>query len=198
MAAVVECMRDWRAKHRRSAVTLPALPAELTAIVQNTAAQLWTIAQKHAADNVAAQQAALRAERAEMLELSAQQSMAFEIQTTKLERLQEELITLKASLFAVKQELEAERKAAKQAANETAFHQKAAVAKHNEQLAQTNEALTVAREETAQLRGELMGMCDAYSQLLASVPAKAAEKTKSKPIKAPKTVASTRIKKPKS
>jgi len=172
MAAVVECMRDWRAKQRRPSVTLPALPAELATIVQDAAARLWAAAQKHAADNMAAQQAALETERAEILELSAQQSAAFEAQTAELERLQEEIISLKANLLTAKQDLETERETARQAANEAVARQKAAEAKHSEQLTKTNEALI----DAAQLRGELVGIRDTYNRLLAEISTKKATK----------------------
>jgi len=188
MAAVVECMRDWRAKQRQSVTSVASLlPVELATIVQNAAAQLWANAQKHAADNVAAQQTALEAERAEMLELSAQQSAAFEAQAVELERLQEEITALKASLLATKQDLETEREAARRAAHEAAAHQRAVEAKYGEQLTETNKALV----EVAQLRGELAGIRDAYSQLLATmpikpIPAKTKDVAKPKPTKLPK------------
>jgi len=177
MAAVVECMRDWRAKQRRPAVstTLP-LPIELATIVQDAATQLWAAAQKHAADNLATQQAALEAERTEMIEFSTQQSAAFETQAAELERLQEEITTLKASLLAVKQDLET----AKQAVHEAVACQKAVEAKHSQELAKANQALV----ENAQLRGELAGIRDAYTQLLANISTTRTKNVvKAKPIK---------------
>jgi len=146
MAAVVECMRDWRrSKTRRPQAVSHPLPAELAAIVQDAAGQLWTAAQRLASERLEAERSAFEAERDEMQELSEQQSAAFETQTAEVERLRSEVSALKSQLDHA--QVSAQQK-----------------------LSKASEMAVAAREEAAQVRGELMGLRAAFSELLAAKP----------------------------
>jgi len=144
MAAVVECMRDWRrSKTRRPTAISQPLPAELAAIVQDAVGQLWAVAQRLASERLETERSAFEAERDEMQELSAQQSAAFETQTAEVERLQSEVSALKSQLDHA--QVSAQQK-----------------------LSKASEMAVAAREEAAQVRGELMGLRVAFSELLAA------------------------------
>jgi|GEM_PF-4172628 len=144
MAAVVECMRDWRrSKTRRPTAVSQPLPAELAAIVQDAAGKLWTAAQRLASERLEAERSAFDAERDEMQELSAQQSEAFEAQTAEVERLRSEVSALRSQL-------------------------EHAQATAQQKLSKASEMAVAAREEAAQVRGELMGLRVAFSELLAA------------------------------
>lgn len=89
MANVVECMKEWRAKQRKQvqAVREP-LPGELHSLLQAAGQNMWEVAQQRANESLETARAAFEAEKADLVELSAQQSAAFDEQAVLLEAAQ--------------------------------------------------------------------------------------------------------------
>jgi len=131
MNNVVEAMKEWRDKQRKQAQAickpLPVeLQAELHGILQMAGHNLWETAQQLANESLEAARAAFKAEKADLTELLAQQSAAYEAQAGELEAAQTRIVELEAQAAAV---IEQQQKQATE--------------------------LAKAREDTAKLSGEL-------------------------------------------
>jgi colicin import membrane protein len=92
MAAVVDVMKEWRQAQRQSvqAIRQP-LPSVLQTVVQNTAQQVWETAQQLANESLEAARVAFEAEKADLHEMSNQQSAAFDTQALELVKVRGDL-----------------------------------------------------------------------------------------------------------
>jgi colicin import membrane protein len=86
MNNVVEAMQEWRQKQRKQvqAVREP-LPAHLNGVLQSMGQNLWETAQQLANESLDTARAAFESEKADLLQLSVEQSDAYEKQAVELE-----------------------------------------------------------------------------------------------------------------
>ena len=86
MNNVVEAMQEWRQNQRKQvqAVREP-LPANLHGVLQNMGQNLWETAQQLANESLDTARAAFESEKADLLQLSVEQSDAYEKQAAELE-----------------------------------------------------------------------------------------------------------------
>ncbi|MDP2027499.1 DNA-binding protein [Sulfuriferula sp.] len=86
MNNVVEAMKEWRQKQRKQvqAVREP-LPSELNGVVQSMGQSLWETAQQLANESLDAAKVAFETEKSDLIQLSAEQSEAYEKQAGELE-----------------------------------------------------------------------------------------------------------------
>ncbi|EHD6004941.1 hypothetical protein JQY81_004731 [Salmonella enterica] len=88
MNNVVEAMKEWRQQQRKQVQTVrEPMPAALQAVLQDMGQNLWATAQQLANESLEAAKAAFEAEKADLIELSEQQSEAFDTQAAELERM---------------------------------------------------------------------------------------------------------------
>ena len=85
MNNVVEAMKEWRQQQRKQVQTVrEPMPAALQAVLQDMGQSLWATAQQLANESLEAAKAAFEAEKADLIELSEQQSEAFDTQAAEL------------------------------------------------------------------------------------------------------------------
>jgi hypothetical protein len=86
MNNVVEAMKEWRQNQRKQvqAVREP-LPANLHSVIQGMGQNLWETAQQLANESLDAAKAAFEAEKADLIQLSTEQSDAYEKQAAEFE-----------------------------------------------------------------------------------------------------------------
>jgi chromosome segregation ATPase len=86
MNNVVEAMKEWRQNQRKQvqAVREP-LPTNLHSVIQGMGQSLWETAQQLANESLDAAKAAFEAEKADLIQLSAEQSEAYEKQAVEFE-----------------------------------------------------------------------------------------------------------------
>ena len=89
MNNVVEAMKEWRQNQRKQvqAVREP-LPVELHGVVQSMGQSLWETAQQLANESLDAAKVAFETEKSDLIQLSAEQSEAFETQAAELDKAQ--------------------------------------------------------------------------------------------------------------
>ena len=119
MNNVVEAMKEWRQNQRKQvqAVREP-LPVELHGVVQSMGQSLWETAQQLANESLDAAKVAFETEKSDLIQLSAEQSEAYEKQAAELETAQARIADLErqataatVAAQATAQELEATRNA---------------------------------------------------------------------------------------
>ena len=128
MNNVVEAMKEWRQNQRKQvqAVREP-LPVELHGVVQSMGQSLWETAQQLANESLDAAKVAFETEKSDLIQLSAEQSEAFETQAAELDKAQRHIAELERQAQADKKQIEVagtiladtrdELRAAKQAAD---------------------------------------------------------------------------------
>lgn len=119
MNSVVEAMKEWRQNQRKQVRPVrEPLPVELHSAVQSMGQSLWETAQQLAHESLDAAKAAFETEKRDLIQLSAEQSQAFDSQGAELEAAQARIVELDrqataaaAAAKAVAQELEETRRA---------------------------------------------------------------------------------------
>lgn len=103
MNNVVEAMKEWRQNQRKQvqAVREP-LPAELHSTVQTMGQSFWEVAQQLANESLDAAKVAFENEKSDLLQLSKEQSEAFEKQALELEAVHGAVSTLNEQVDAAK------------------------------------------------------------------------------------------------
>ena len=95
MNNVVEAMKEWRQNQRKQVQTVrEPLPAELLGVVQNMGHSLWETAQQLANESLEAAKSAFEAEKGDLIQLSTEQSEAYEKQAGELDKVQARVIEL--------------------------------------------------------------------------------------------------------
>ncbi|EDT0782344.1 hypothetical protein GUP44_003821 [Salmonella enterica] len=85
MNYVVEAMKEWRQNQRRQVMTVrDPLPPELHTVIQEAGQHFWTSARQLANESLDAARSAFESEKNDLIQLSAEQSAAFESQATEL------------------------------------------------------------------------------------------------------------------
>lgn len=85
MNYVVEAMKEWRQNQRRQVMTVrDPLPAELHGVIQEAGQRFWESARQLANESLDAARTAFESEKNDLVQLSAEQSAAFEHQATEL------------------------------------------------------------------------------------------------------------------
>lgn len=85
MNYVVEAMKEWRQNQRRQVMTVrDPLPPELHTVIQEAGQHFWTSARQLANESLDAARSAFESEKNDLIQLSAEQSSAFERQATEL------------------------------------------------------------------------------------------------------------------
>ncbi|EGL6764544.1 KfrA protein [Salmonella enterica] len=85
MNYVVEAMKEWRQNQRRQVMTVrDPLPPELHTMIQEAGQHFWTSARQLANESLDAARSAFESEKNDLIQLSAEQSAAFERQATEL------------------------------------------------------------------------------------------------------------------
>lgn len=85
MNYVVEAMKEWRQNQRRQVMTVrDPLPAELHGVIQEAGQRFWEAARQLANESLDAARTAFESEKNDLVQLSAEQSAAFEHQATEL------------------------------------------------------------------------------------------------------------------
>ncbi|EBD6545289.1 hypothetical protein C1366_26665 [Salmonella enterica] len=85
MNYVVEAMKEWRQNQRRQVMTVrDPLPPELHTLIQEAGQHFWTSARQLANESLDAARSAFESEKNDLIQLSAEQSAAFESQATEL------------------------------------------------------------------------------------------------------------------
>ncbi|ENM5254324.1 DNA-binding protein [Salmonella enterica] len=85
MNYVVEAMKEWRQNQRRQVMTVrDPLPPELHTMIQEAGQHFWTSARQLANESLDAARSAFESEKNDLIQLSAEQSAAFESQATEL------------------------------------------------------------------------------------------------------------------
>lgn len=93
MNNVVEAMKEWRQQQRKQVQTVrEPMPAALQAVLQDMGQNLWATAQQLANESLEAAKAAFEAEKADLIELSEQQSEAFDTQAAELEQVKAQAV----------------------------------------------------------------------------------------------------------
>ena len=107
MNNVVEAMKEWRQNQRKQvqAVREP-LPVELHGVVQSMGQSLWETAQQLANESLDAAKVAFETEKSDLIQLSAEQSEAFETQAAELDKAQRHIADLERQALAAKQQIE--------------------------------------------------------------------------------------------
>lgn len=107
MNNVVEAMKEWRQNQRKQvqAVREP-LPVELHGVVQSMGQSLWETAQQLANESLDAAKVAFETEKSDLIQLSAEQSEAFETQAAELDKAQRHIAELERQALAAKQQIE--------------------------------------------------------------------------------------------
>lgn len=107
MNNVVEAMKEWRQNQRKQvqAVREP-LPVELHGVVQSMGQSLWETAQQLANESLDAAKVAFETEKSDLIQLSAEQSEAFETQAAELNKAQRHIAELERQALAAKQQIE--------------------------------------------------------------------------------------------
>lgn len=107
MNNVVEAMKEWRQKQRKQvqAVREP-LPVELHGSVLSMGQSLWETAQQLANESLDAAKVAFETEKSDLVQLSAEQSEAFETQAAELDNAQRHIAELERQALAAKQQIE--------------------------------------------------------------------------------------------
>lgn len=97
MNSVVEAMKEWRQQQRKQVQTIrEPMPVDLQATLHEMGQNLWATALQQANNNLEAARATFEAERVDLVELSKQQSEAFDKQTETIQSLENELARVKA------------------------------------------------------------------------------------------------------
>lgn len=87
MNNVVEGMKEWRQQQRKLVQTVKEpMPTALQAVLHDMGQSLWATAQQLANESLEAAKAAFETEKADLIELSEQQSEAFDKQAAELEQ----------------------------------------------------------------------------------------------------------------
>lgn len=87
MNNVVEAMKEWRQKQRKQVQTVrEPMPAAMLAVLQETGQSLWATAQQLANESLEAAKAAFEAEKNDLMQLSVEQSEAYEMLAGALEQ----------------------------------------------------------------------------------------------------------------
>lgn len=127
MNSVVEAMKEWRQNQRKQvqAVREP-LPVELHSVLQTAGQSLWETAQQLANESLDAAKVAFETEKNDLIQLSAEQSEAFETQAAELDaalarigELERQAKATAADVLALTQELD-ETRSARMAAEQDA------------------------------------------------------------------------------
>ncbi|EEN5590934.1 KfrA protein [Salmonella enterica subsp. enterica serovar Mountpleasant] len=85
MNYVVEAMKEWRQNQRRQVMTVrDPLPVELHGVIQEAGQRFWESARQLANESLDAARTAFESEKNDLVQLSAEQSAAFEHQATEL------------------------------------------------------------------------------------------------------------------
>lgn len=107
MNNVVEAMKEWRQKQRKQvqAVREP-LPVELHGSVLSMGQSLWETAQQLANESLDAAKVAFETEKSDLIQLSAEQSEAFETQAAELDKAQRNIAELERQALADKKQIE--------------------------------------------------------------------------------------------
>lgn len=85
MNYVVEAMKEWRQNQRRQVMTVrDPLPPELHSVIQDAGQRFWESARQLANESLDAARTAFESEKNDLVQLSAEQSAAFEHQATEL------------------------------------------------------------------------------------------------------------------
>lgn len=107
MNNVVEAMKEWRQNQRKQvqAVREP-LPVELHGAVQSMGQSLWETAQQLANESLDAAKVAFETEKSDLIQLSAEQSEAYEAQAVELDKAQRRIAELERQAEAAKQQIE--------------------------------------------------------------------------------------------
>lgn len=129
MNYVVEAMKEWRQNQRRQVMTVrDPLPPELHTMIQEAGQHFWTSARQLANESLDAARSAFESEKNDLIQLSAEQSAAFERQATELAITLERLAELERLAAAagenereMSRTLEASREARQRAEQEAAL-----------------------------------------------------------------------------
>ena len=107
MNNVVEAMKEWRQNQRKQvqAVREP-VPVELHGVVQSMGQSLWETAQQLANESLDAAKVAFETEKSDLIQLSAEQSEAYEAQAVELDKAQRRIAELERQAEAAKQQIE--------------------------------------------------------------------------------------------
>ncbi|EDZ9931869.1 hypothetical protein GJ842_27170 [Salmonella enterica] len=184
MNYVVEAMKEWRQNQRRQVMTVrDPLPPELHTMIQEAGQHFWTSARQLANESLDAARSAFESEKNDLIQLSAEQSAAFERQATELAITLERLAELERLAAAagenereMSRTLEATREARQRAEQEAALSRLQAEenARRADELRAElehahREAAAAAREAAARLRGELEAVRTQNAALLAAL-----------------------------
>ncbi len=105
MNNVVEAMKEWRQQQRKQVQTIKEpMPADLQMILQEMGQNIWSAAVQLANNSLEAARSTFETEKSDLIELSEQQSEAFDKQTETLQQVNDELE--KAKVVNDKQTLE--------------------------------------------------------------------------------------------
>lgn len=107
MNNVVEAMKEWRQNQRKQVQSVrEPLPVELHGVVQSMGQSLWETAQQLANESLDAAKVAFETEKSDLIQLSAEQSEAFETQAAELDKAQRHIADLERQALAAKQQIE--------------------------------------------------------------------------------------------
>lgn len=99
MNNVVEAMKEWRQRQRKQVQSIKEpIPTSLQTVLAEMGQNMWATALQLANESLESAKAAFEAEKTDLVELSAQQSEAFERQASHFERAKAELGALRADL----------------------------------------------------------------------------------------------------
>lgn len=167
MNYVVEAMKEWRAMQRKQVQAFhDPLPDELQKVLKIAAQNLWDTAQQLANESLDAARSAFEIERNDLIELSRQQSDAFETQAAELDAARSRIKELEAQVTELAEQQRQQAEQRKRTAEEVHRIAERMTRAENERD-KAREVAAAAREDATKLQGELEAMKTQNAALLA-------------------------------